>query len=166
MVAKANQELKRERKRVKRERIDTVTNRYMINLAWGIFVIILLRFVEAGYMSIDTVLQMPALMKTMAVIFAIGGIALAVCGKLDVAGKKDRFWRYAWFVIVLAVGSLWIGFYSDIRNAFVQLNPRLMSIDSRWWISRSLIVLVVAYLIIMLVWTTIKITIIEKGKKN
>ena len=45
MVAKASQNIKKEKIRAKRALIDSITNKYMVNLAWGIFVIILLRFV-------------------------------------------------------------------------------------------------------------------------
>ncbi len=165
MVAKMGQEIKRERNRIKRAKIDTITNRYMINLAWGVFVIILLRFVETGYSSADTVLIMPTLMKTLAGVFAVGGVALFVCGKLNIANRKGVFFGYATFTLVLALGALWIGFFNNIRNFFVGLNPALANIDSRWWISRGLITVVAVYLVITLIWTTVKIAMIEKGKK-
>lgn len=165
MVAKMGQEAKRERNREKRAKIDLTTNQYMITLAWGIFVIILLRFVETGYSSADTVLAMPTLMKSFAGIFAVVSVGLCVCGKLNLANKKRTFWGYAAFALVLALGSLWIGFFSNIRNFFIKLNPALVSVDSRWWISRGPIVAVAVYLVITLIWTTVKIAMIEKGKK-
>ena len=80
MVAKANQEIKRERNRAKRAQIDKATNGYMINLAWGVLVIILLRFVETGY-SGNMVLSMPVILRVMAGIFAVAAVGLFVCGK-------------------------------------------------------------------------------------
>lgn len=165
MVAKMGQELKRERNRAKRAKIDAATNKYMVTLAWGIFVIILLRFVETGYSSADTVLMMPVLMKTLAAIFAVVAVGLFVCGRLNVADKKSKFINYGIFLAALAAGSLWIGFFNQIRNLIVGINPALTNVDSRWWISRGPIVLVIVYLVVMLVWSTIKITMIEKGKK-
>jgi hypothetical protein len=164
MVAK-NQEIKRERKRAKREKIDKTVNGYMINLAWGIFVIILLRFVETGYSSGDTVLQMPVIMKVLAGVFGLGAAALFVCGGLNVLNQKSRFVGYGVFVLILAFGSLWIGFFPQIRNLMMGINPGLADVDSRWWISRGPIVLVAAYLVLTLVLTAVKITLIEKGKK-
>ena len=165
MVAKVGQEAKREKNRLKRAKIDSTTNGYMINLAWGVFVIILLRFVESGYMSADTVLTMPVLMKVLAGIFAVAAVALFVCGKCDFLESKKRFYGYSAFSLVLAIGSLWIGFFSNIRNFFVALNPALVNLDSRWWISRGMITVVAVYLVVTLITTTVKITLIEKGKR-
>ena len=165
MVAKMGQEAKRERNRLKRAKIESTTNGYMINLAWGVFVIILLRFVESGFMSADTVLLMPVLMKVFAGIFAASAIGLFVCGKLNLLANKKRFYGYSAFSLVLAIGSLWIGFFSNIRNFFVGISPSLANLDSRWWISRGMITVVAVYLVVTLITTTVKITLIEKGKK-
>ncbi len=165
MVSKKTQEIKREKKRLKREKIEKTTNQYMINLAWGILVIILLRFVETGYTSMDTVLQMPVTMKVFAGIFAAASIGLFICGAKNVLNKKEVFVGYGIFTAVLALGSLWIGFYSNIRNFLGAVSPGILNIDSRWWVSRGPIVLVVVYLVVTLIWTTIKVALIEKGKK-
>ncbi len=164
MVSKTNQELKRERKRVKREHIDKTTNRYMVNLAWGILVIILLRFVETGYSSSNTILQMPTIMKSFAGVFGTLAIGLFVCGGKNLLGKKSVFLGYATFALVLALGSLWIGFYASIRNVVGELMPAMLNIRSDWWYSKGPIVIVVAYLVVTLIWTAIKVSLIEKGK--
>ncbi|MBR5614915.1 MAG: hypothetical protein IKW64_06440 [Clostridia bacterium] len=163
MVAKANQEIKRERNRAKRAQIDKATNGYMINLAWGVLVIILLRFVETGY-SGNMVLSMPVILKTMAGIFAAAAVGLFVCGKLKVLDKACTFYKYCAFAAVLALGSLWIGFFAQIRNILGGINESLLLVDSRWWVSRGPIVLVAAYLVITLIWTAIKVAKLEKGK--
>lgn len=164
MMAKS-QELKRERNRAKRAKIDKTVNGYMINLAWGIFVIILLRFVETGYSSGDTVLRMPGIMKVLAGVFAVGAVALFACRSMNIFGRKDRLLGYAAFAIVLALGSLWIGFFPQVRNLMTGISPALANIDSRWWISRGPITLVAAYLVVTLALTAVRITLIEKGKK-
>ena len=165
MISKKTQEIKREKKRLKREKIDKTTNRYMINLAWGVWVIILLRLVESGYTSTDTVLQMPVTMKVFAGIFAAMSVALFICGGKNVLNKKSTFISYGIFTAVLALGSLWIGFYADIRNIIGAVLPSILNIDSRWWISRGPIVIVIAYLVVSLVWTAVKVALIEKGKQ-
>ncbi len=164
MVAKINQELKRERKRIKRERIDKATNGYMINLAWGILVIILLRFVESGYSSSNTILQMPAIMKTFAGIFAALAVGLFVCSSKNLLGRRSTFSGYAFFSLVLALGSLWIGFYASIRNVVGAILPSVLNLRSDWWYSKGPIVLVVAYLVVTLIWTAVRVSLIEKGK--
>ncbi|MBQ9737041.1 MAG: hypothetical protein IJV86_01390 [Clostridia bacterium] len=162
MVTKTKQDLKREKKRQKRQKIDNITNSYMINFAWGIFIIILLRFVETGYSSVGTILKMPIIMKSFAAVFAIGAIGLLVCGKLNIKNKKDKFYNYFWFLIVMAAGSLCIGYYTNIRNLFLNLSPALSTLDSRWWISRGFIVAIAAYLVITLIITAVKVALIEK----
>ena len=164
MVAKMNQDIKRERRRAKRAEIDKATNGYMINLAWGIFLIILLRFVESGYSSGNTVLMMPVLMKVLAGIFAVGAVLLFVFGSKS-KKAKSRFFGYGFFAAALALGSLWIGFFPQLRMFFGNLNADILNIDSRWWISRGPIVLIAIYLVVTLVLTTVKIALIEKGKK-
>ena len=163
MVAKANQEIKRERNRAKRARIDKITNGYMINLAWGVLVIILLRFVENGY-SGDMVLTMPILLKSMAAVFAVCAAALFVCGKMKVLDKASTFYGYAVFAVVLALGSLWIGFFPQLRGFFGSINEAALMTDSRWWFSWGPIVVVAVYLVATLIWTAVKVTLIEKGK--
>lgn len=165
MVAKMGQEAKRAKNREKRAKIDKITNGYMINLAWGIFLIILFRFVESGYSSGSTVLMMPILMKVLAAVFAVAAAALFVCGGKNVRGKKSLFMNYGAFAVVLALASLWIGFFPEIRMAIGNINAAVLNVDSRWWISRGPIVLVVVYLVVTLILTAIKIALIEKGKK-
>ncbi len=162
MVTKTKQEIKRENKRQKRQKIDKITNLYMINFAWGIFIIILLRFVETGYSSSSTILKMPIIMKTFAAVFAAASIGLLVCGKMNIKNKKDKFYNYFWLLIVMAAASLCIGFYSNIRNLFLNVSPALSNLDSRWWISRGFIVAIAAYLVITLIITAVKVALIEK----
>lgn len=165
MVSKKTSDLSRERKRIKKQKIDRITNSYMITLSWGIFVIILLRFVEIGYLNIDMVLKMPVIMKVAAAVLGLGAIGLFLCGKFNLLDKKPTFFGYSAFALVLAVSSLWLGFYADIRYFFVQLNPSIASVDSRWWISRPFIILTVIYLVVMLVVTAVKIALVERSKK-
>ena len=160
-IAKSNQEVKRERQREKRVSVDKLTNKYMINLAWGIFGIVMLRFVESGYSSADTILQMPIILK----VFVALAVALFVCAKVGVIKNVTRANNYGIFSIVAAVVSLWIAFYAQIRMAFGKVAPFLLTLDSRWWISWGLIILVVAYLVIALIITIVKIAAIEKGRK-
>ena len=163
-VAKSNDELKREKKREKRQLLDRLTNRFMINLSWGVAGIVALRVIERGYSSSDTILQMPVIMKVFAGIFAVLAIALAVCGKMKVIKNTTRCYDYAIFTGVVALTALWIGFYDKIIF-FVRNVLNITVNDSRWFISWGLIVGIVIYLVLMLVWTVIRVTMIEKGKK-
>ena len=164
MVAKMNQDIKREKRRAKRAQIDKATNGYMINLAWGIFMIILLRIIESGYASGNMVLVMPVIMKVMAGIFAAASVLCFVFGARR-EKARERLFNYGFFAAVLVLGTLWIGFFPQVRLFLGNINADVLNIDSRWWISRGPIVLVVVYLVVTLVLTTVKIALIEKGKK-
>lgn len=164
MVAKASQNIKKEKLRAKRARIDSITNKYMVNLAWGIFVIILLRFVESGFMSVDMIASMPTTMKVFAVIFGVLAVGLIVCGKLNVLEKGKNFYGYGMFAVVLTLGSAWIGFYTKIRLVLGNINPSLLNLDSRWWISWGPIIAVGVYLVITLIVTIIRVAMIDKEK--
>lgn len=163
-VAKSNQEIKKEKRREKNVKIDKITNMYMINLAWGILAIVLLRAVEAGYASADTILIMPALMRTVAVVFALGAAALAVCTKVGILKNTARGYNYAIFTGVVAAVAACIGFFAKIRMLIVGVIPALAGLDSRWWISWGWVALIVVYLVAALVWTALRAAKIEKGK--
>ena len=161
----SNQTIKREKKREKKATIDRLTNWYMINLAWGILGIVFLRIIESGYNSTDMLLKMPVIMKVLIGVFAIIAVGLFVCGKF-VAKGKSRLYNYSIFSGVLALISAWIGFFPQIRALSLSLVPSLYALDSRWWISWGIIVLIVSYLVIALILTSIKIKFIECGKNK
>lgn len=163
MSAKINQTVKKEKKLAKKAKIDKATNKFMINLSWGIFVIILIRIIENGFTG-SSVIVMPTIMKVIAAVFAVVAIGLFVCGKMNVLKNKQRVYDYAIFAVALTVGSLIIGFYSKIRLVAGGISPQLLNIDSRWWFSWGLIVAVVAYLVVMFIWTVVRIALIERNK--
>ncbi len=163
MSAKLNQTAKKEKKMAKREKIDKATNKFMINLSWGIFVIILIRIIENGFTG-SAVLVMPTVMKVLAVVFALIATGLFVCGKMNVLKNKQRVYDYAIFTVALTVGSLIIGFYSKIRLIAGGISPQLLNVDSRWWFSWGLIAGVIVYLVVMFVWTVVRIALIERKK--
>ena len=108
--------------------------------------------------------MMPVLMKVLAGIFAVGAVLLFVFGSKS-KKAKSRFFGYGFFAAALALGSLWIGFFPQLRTFLSSINADILNIDSRWWISRGPIVLIAIYLVVTLILTTVKIALIEKGKK-
>ncbi len=160
----SNQAIKRERKREKKATIDKLTNWYMINLAWGILGIVFLRIIESGYNSTNMLLKMPVIMKVFIGVFALVAIALFVCGKFLAAKYKSGFYNYGIFSCVLALVSAWIGFFPQIRNFFAGIIPSAYALDSRWWVSWGIIILIVLYLVVSLIWTSVRIAFIEHGK--
>lgn len=151
-AAKTNQDLKREKKLAKRAKIDKATNRFMINLVWGIVLIIALLYMQ------NTLMVNSGAMKIPAIIFAVAAVALFVCGKLGVIKNKGRAYDYAIFTAVLAVGSLIIAYYTKIRLVIGT------SLDSRWWITWAPVTIIVVYLVLAFIWTVITVARAEKNK--
>lgn len=163
-VSKSDIELKRVKRRERKEKIDKLTNWYMINLSWGILGFIALGFIESGYSNSATVLEMPIIMKILAAVFFVGAAALAMLGKCGIIKNKKRAFDYSAFLGVLTLVSLWIGFYANIRMAAVSLIPALKDIRSEWWYSRGFRYLLAIYLIVGFVVVTVKTSKAAKGK--
>ena len=157
-------ELKREKRRAKREKIDKMTNWYMINLTWGVVCFILLGFVENLYGSASTVLTAPFAMKIVGIVLALGAILLFVLGKIGIIKNTKRAYDYAIFVGIAALSSLWIGFYAVIRTAVIGLAPALGALRSEWWYAWGFRYLIAAYLIIAFIVVTVKTALCSKGK--
>ncbi len=151
-AAKTNQNLKREKKLARKAVIDKATNRFMINLVWGIVLIIALLYMQNMLITNWGVMKIPA------VIFAIAAVALFVCGKVGVIKNKGRAYDYAVFTAVLTVGSLIIAYYHKIRLVVGT------SLDSRWWITWAPITLIIAYLVFAFIWTAITVARAERTK--
>lgn len=155
--AKTNQNVKRIRKMEKRATIDKATNWFMINLAWGILAIIILSGIQ------NKLLINPKAAFTPTIIFAVLAVGLYVCSKAIKALKNPkRFFNYAVFSLVIAVVSLYIGLFPQIRNIAGTLFPSILNLDSRVWITRGPITLIAVYLVVAFVLTAIKIAKVEK----
>lgn len=151
-TTKTNQNLKRVKKMAKRAKIDRITNRFMINLVWGIVLIIALLYMQ------DMLLIKWQVMKYPAIVFAVAAVALFVCGKLRVIKNKSRAYDYSIFTAVLAVCSFIMAYYHKIRLVIGT------SLDSRWWTIWGPIALTLAYLAFSFIWTVVSIAIVERKK--
>ena len=163
-VSKSDVMAKREKRREKKERIDRLTNWYMINLSWGVLGLIALSFVESMYSNAATILTAPIVMRALAAVFFIGAALVFTLGKTGVIKNSKRANNYAIFLLVIAAVSLWTGFYSQIRNVFVNLIPALSGIRSEWWFVWTFRYLLIAYLVIAFVVVTVKTALAEKNR--
>lgn len=152
MATKTNQKVKREKKMAKRAKIDKITNRFMINLVWGIVLIIVMLYMQ------DVLFTRWQIMKYPAIVFAVAAVALFVCGKLNVIKNKTRAYDYSIFMAVLAICSCIIAYYHKIRLVVGT------GLDSRWWVLWGPIALTLAYLVFSFIWTVVSIAIIERKK--
>lgn len=157
-------ENKRERRRAKREKIDKLTNWYMINLSWGVLCFIALGIVENLYGSASTVLTAPLTMKIVGLVLAIASIAVFVLGKTGVIKNTKRANHYSIFLGVAALVSLWIGFYAVIRSAVITVIPALANLRSEWWFAWGFRYLIAIYLILGFIVISIKTALASKGK--
>lgn len=152
MAIKTNQKLKREKKVEKRSKIDKITNRFMINLVWGIVLIIVLLYMQNVLFTRWQIMKFPA------IIFAVAAAALFVCGKFNVIKNKTRAYDYSIFMAALAICSFIIAYYHKIRLVVGT------GLDSRWWVLWGPIALTIAYLVFSFVWTVVSIAIVERKK--
>ena len=163
-ISKSDIALKREKRREKRERIDKLTNWFMINLSWGVLGLIVLRFVESAYSNVSTVLTAPIVVRILAAVFLICGAVVFGISKSGKIKNVGRAKNYSIFLGVLTLISLWLGFWVQIRNVVIAVIPALSSLRSEWWYVWSLRYLLVAYLVVAFVVVTVKTTLAEKGK--
>lgn len=163
-LSKTDMERKREKRRAKKEKIDKLTNWYMINLSWGVLCFIALGIVENLYGNTSTVLTAPIAMKIVGVVLAVLAVALFVLGKTGVIKNTKRANHYSIFVGIAALVSLWIGFYAVIRNAVIAVVPALSGIRSEWWFAWGFRYLIGVYLIVAFIVVTVKTALAAKGK--
>lgn len=156
MAVKTNQELKRQKKAVKKAKVEKVTNWFMINLAWGVLGFIVLRYMEQSIITPPNGMYIPA------IIFGVIAAALLVLGLTKVIKNKNRAIHYAVFSAIVAIICLYFNFYPSIRNTF----PSLISIlrTSQWWTTNLVSLGIGVYLVGAFIYTSIKVAIIEKKK--
>ena len=162
--AKSDMEHKREKRRAKREKIEKLTNWYMINLSWGVLGFIALGLVERLYGSASTVLTAPIVMKVIGAVFAVSAAALFVIAKAAKIKNTQRAVNYSIFLGVIALISLCIGFYSNIRNLLVTAIPMLGNLRSEWWYAWGFRYLLIIYLAAAFIVVTIKTAVYSKSK--
>lgn len=160
-ISKSDVELKRNKRREKKEKIDKLTNWYMINLSWGVLGLIALGFVESAFsgLYINTV---PTVMKVLAALFFVFAAVLFVLGKTNVIKNTKRANNYSIFMAVVGLAGLWIGFYAKIRNLVVGIIPSLGYLRSEWWYAWSIRYALVLYLVVAFIVITIKTTLAER----
>ncbi len=160
-ISKSDVELKRCKRREKKEKIDKLTNWYMINLSWGVVGLIALGFVESAFsgLYINTV---PTVMKVLAALFFVFAAVLFALGKTNVIKNTKRANNYAIFMAVVGLAALWIGFYAKIRNLVVGIIPSLGYLRSEWWYACSIRYVLVAYLVVAFIVITIRTTIADR----
>lgn len=160
-ISKSDVELKRNKRREKKEKIDKLTNWYMINLSWGVVGLIALGFVESAYngLYINTV---PTVMKVLAAILFVFAAVLFALGRANVIKNTKRANNYAIFMAVVGLIGLWIGFYAKIRNFVVGIIPSLGYLRSEWWYAWSIRYVLVVYLVVAFIVITIKTTLADR----
>ncbi len=151
MAAKIDQ-TKRQKKLEKRMKVDKVTNWFMINLAWGVLALILLRYME------NTIMIHPERMLIPAIIFGVIAVVLFVLGGMKIIKNKSRAFNYGIFTAVAAVFSLYLTYFARIRYALGAFG------DTRWWMSWGPSLAIALYLLGAFIFTAIKIARIEKNR--
>lgn len=151
---KARMADKNERRRLKHEKLEKLTNWYMINLCWGVFAIIILKFIDNGYLSGSTIGIMNPLLWVVTALLAVGAVVVFVLGKKGIIKNFSRAKNYTIFLGVSTIGSLLVVLYPQIRSLLMKVIPALSSVHSSWrvyWIMIAIVVYLIAAFIYYLV---------------
>ncbi len=176
MAVKTNQALKKQRKLEKKAKVDKITNWFMINLAWGIFGFIILRYMHNPLMTDwdDFVTGDKGPVKTTLTVLAVivGIVAVALIVLRFVMNKKDikffknksRVLNYGIFLAVVALVLAYLGSWNLVRLFMVDMLPFLGKLDTSFWISGGLSYAIGIYLAVAFIYTAVRVAIIEKKK--
>ncbi len=151
-----------EKKITKKERNEKLTNRYMVQLTWGVVGILVFIGIYRACLTPSTLVLVQPFSWVMTVIFALGAIALVVLGKTGVIKNTSSAYHYAAFSGVCAVFALWLALFNRLRVIIEDVaqtvlnNPNLMV--SSYWNIRIPIILIIAYLVIAFIVFAIKVT--------
>lgn len=193
MAVKTNQLLKKQKKAEKKAKIDKITNWFMINLAWGIFGFIILRYmsnpIATDYNEFidgqEVVGPVKSFLGTFAIILGIIAILLLVWGLLTkfnvikcpanpksavkkLFANSQRFINYGVFAAVLTVVTYYLSIYNKVRmyvlNAFPSLWESTTFSTQEFWISGGISYAIGAYLLVAFIYTAVKVALIQKKK--
>lgn len=150
--------MNKEKKITKKEQNEKLTNKYMIQLSWGVVGMLALHFISNGYQNASTILMMQPLVWTLTGIFAALGVILAVIGK----GKKsERICNYAVFSGICALVSLWLACYNKVRplleSVIRTLTGNSAFMLSSFWNVRIPTIAIAVYLVVALICLAIKV---------
>jgi len=146
----------------KRERNERLTNRYMIQLTWGVIGILAFIGIYRASLNPNSLVMIQPFAWVMTAVFALGAIVLVVLGKIGVIENASRAYNYSILSGVCAVFALWLALYNKIRMILEDMvqtvfnNPNL--IVSSYWNVRIPIILIVAYLVISFIVFAVKVT--------
>ena len=191
MAVKTNIELKKQRKAEKKAKVDKITNWFMINLAWGVFGFIILRYMSNSLMmDYDPVTgEMDGfknLLGKFSIIFGIIAIVLLVWGiltkfnviKCGSNAKKcvkklfsnpQRFINYGIFTAVLTLVLYYLSIYNKVRYYAIMnypswVGPETSFYAQEFWTTGGLSYAIGIYLLGAFIYTAIRVLIIEKKK--
>lgn len=97
------------------EKNEHLTNRFMIQLTWGIVGILALFVIRQGYRSPAVSIYMQPIFWITTGFFAILALLLFTMSRLEKTSHKERFFNYSIFGLVCTLVSLWFALYNQIR---------------------------------------------------
>ncbi len=151
---------KNERLMNKAKKAEKLTNWYMINLCYGILAIIVILILRQLYRTPSTLVYMQTVTWIATGVFALAAVLLFVLGKTGKIKNYSRARNYSIFMLVCALGFLWLSLYNKIRIYAERAvhaitgNPGLAV--SSYWNVNLLIIGVAAYLVIAFIYYVIR----------
>lgn len=155
----AKKEYSREEKLIQREnnikKQDKLTNWFMINIAYIIIGYFLIKLIEKGYNSTDTILYMEGIcwwifggfLFVSAVLFAL---------YFTIFKNKTRLRNYGTMFACSSFGGLYLALYNKIRLLVIAVIPQFERINSNFRIW-SLLALLGVYTVISGIWYGVKL---------
>ena len=176
MAVKTNQEIKRRKKAEKKAKVDKITNWFMINLAWGVFGFIVLRYLEGPLMNdwddfmTGEIGPVKSFLGTLAIclgVLAVLLLALRVVlnyKEIKFFKTKSRVLNYGIFTAVVAAVVYYLSAYNRIRQFIVGIFPSLVNMDTSFWITGALTYAIGIYLVGAFIYTAVRVALIERKK--
>ncbi len=169
MAVKTNQALKKQRKLEKKAKVEKITNWFMINLAWGVFGFILLRYMSNPLIT-DYDMSLRDTLGVLGIIAAVIGVALIALRvvlnykQIKFFKKKRRVLNYGIFTLVIAAVLIYLQNYVDVRNVVCEMIPSMRRFSTYFWITDGLSYAIGIYLLGAFIYTAVRVAIIEKKK--
>ena len=155
-------EERKARRQEKYKQKEELTNKYMLDLTWGIVGILALLVLRAMYKNVSTLVHMQTITWILTGLFLVGAIVVFCLGKSGKIKKMSNAKYYSILLIVCTAVCLWLSLFNVIRPVMENVartvfgNPSL--IVTSYWNIRIPVIAIIAYLVVAFVIFAIKVT--------
>ena len=155
-------EERKARRQEKYKKKEELTNKYMLDLTWGVVGILALLVLRAMYKNVSTLVHMQTITWVLTGLCAVGAVVVFCLGKSGKIKKSASAKYYSILLIACTVVCLWLSLFNIIRPVMESVartifgNPSI--IVTSYWNIRIPVIAIVAYLVVAFVIYAIKVT--------